>query len=365
MGSANLTSNLRASAWARPAALLLTAVAASCSSIFPHGRDQEPDFNEVVAPISADAFDPDRPFEDSRYMPRYTLNPGDSINFAFDVRAVETAEAYKIEPGDVLTITVLFHDEVGGTYNVRPDGMISLPYKGGFRIAGFSPEDAADELATLYSDIFVKPSVSIQLTSSGERIDNLRQVFNRGNTGQSMTYSLGPDGYVHLPIVGGFSAHELTVAQLESIVNSAYARMAPEVTVSVTLISTSGYGIFIQGEVLTPGRIPISSPTTAARALAMAGGANPETADLEHCILLSLDLASGQASAKYVDLKAVLTQGDFTRDALLGPNDVLIVPSTTITKLDRWVDQYIGKLLLFRGTSLGIGYRLETTNPPN
>ena len=45
--------------------------------------------------------------------------------------------------------------------------------------------------------------------------------------------------------------------------------------------------------------------------------------------------------------------------AIIGPNDVLVVPSTTITKMDRWVDQYIAKLLMFRGTGASIGYRLE------
>jgi len=333
----------------------------SCSSIFPHSRTPESDFISAVQPVSPDSIDPDRPFEESRYLPRYTLNPGDNVNVAFDVRAVESQDDYKIEPGDVITLTILFHDEVNGVYNVRPDGKISLPYKGGYKIAGQTPEEAGSSIASLYSDIFRDPSVSLQLTDTGQRINDLRQIFSAGaNQGQSRNYSLGPDGFLNLPIVGEYGAAGLTIAQLESIVNSQYARMAPEVSATITLLSTAGFGVFVMGEVMEPGRQAISGPITASRALAIAGGENLATADLSRCILLSLDVVSGEAMARYVDLEAVIYEGDITLDPFLGPNDVLVVPSSRITKLDRWVDQYIAKLFLFRGIGgPNFSYRLN------
>ena len=45
--------------------------------------------------------------------------------------------------------------------------------------------------------------------------------------------------------------------------------------------------------------------------------------------------------------------------AALGPNDVLVVPSKRIVEMDRWVDQYIAKLLLFRGVGGNVSYRLN------
>jgi len=338
---------------------LVTSLVGSCSSIFPHDRDGESEFISAVRPTSRDSFDPDRPFEESRYLPRYSLNSGDRVQVAFDVRAIESEADYIIEPGDVIDIKVLFHGEVDGTYNVRPDGKISLPYKNDFRIAGLTPEEASLEIATLYGDIFRDPSVSIQLKDTGLRIDNMRQIFNFGNQGQTQNYQLGPDGYVNLPVVGEFRAAGLTVAQLESIVNSSYARMAPEVNCNITLTDTAGYGIFVMGEVEEPGRLTITGPTTAARALALAGGHDLAEADLSKCILLSLDVVTGEALAQYVDLEAVLKRGDVSRDAFLGPNDVLIVPSKRIVEMDRWVDQYIAKLLLFRGVGGNVSYRLN------
>lgn len=339
--------------------MLLLLLTSSCSTLFPHGSDVEPDFTESVVPKSRDLIDPDRPFEESRYLPRYTLNPGDNINVAFDVRAVESEQDYRIEKGDKIGVKVLFHEEVNNVYGVRPDGKISLPYKGDFLIEGMTPMEASHAIADLYSDLFVDPSVSLQLESSGERIDAMRQIFDRGNMGQSWNYSIGPDGFFNLPMVGEFSAPGLTVAQLENIVNSAYARMAPEVKVNITLTSTAGFGVFVMGEVMNAGRVAIKGPVTASRALAMAGGYNPNTSDLSNCILLSLDVMTGEAEARLVDLEAVLKRGDFTRDPLLGPNDVLVVPSTKIVNINRWVDQYISKLLLFRGVGANMSYRLN------
>jgi polysaccharide biosynthesis/export protein PslD len=332
----------------------------ACSSMFPHDRPTEPDYLETVVPKSRDLIDPDRPFEASRYLPRYTMQPGDTISISYDVRAVESEDDYLIEKGDVVELKVLFHDEVNGVYKVRPDGKISLPYKSDFRIAGMSPEIASAALEDLYKDIFRSPSVSLQLKSTGERIDALRQVFNRGdNQGQATTIKLGPDGFLSLPLVGEFPSDGLTVGQLEAIVNSAYSRMAPEVAATITLVDTAGYGVFIMGEVLDVGRKVINGPITASRALAMAGGHNLTTADLENVILLSLDVTTGVATAHRIDLKAVLEKGDVSRDALLGPNDVLIVPSTSITDMDRWMDQYVAKLLLFRGLNSSVTYRIN------
>ena len=55
----------------------------------------------------------------------------------------------------------------------------------------------------------------------------------------------------------------------------------------------------------------------------------------------------------------MLKRGDISRDAFLGPNDVLVVPSKRIVEMDRWVDQYIAKLLLFRGVGGNVSYRLN------
>ena len=253
----------------------------------------------------------------------------------------------------------LYHEELNGTYIVRPDGIISLPHKGSVKAAGLSPEELVDYLTELYGDIFRQPSFSIQVTASEKKVEEFRSLFGGSLSGQGLSTALGPDGYLGLPLIGEIRAAGLTVTQAQAVLQGEYRRIIPELNISVMLTSTAGYGVFVMGEVNEPGRYPISAPLTASRALALAKGHNPETADLAHVVLLSLDATTGKATASFVDLESVVVRGDITRDPLIGPNDVLVVPSTTITKMDRWVDKYIAKLLMFRGTGASIGYRLE------
>jgi hypothetical protein len=81
---------------------------------------------------------------------------------------------------------------------------------------------------------------------------------------------------------------------------------------------------------------------TALQALAMASGAK-EGSSLGSVILLRRT-GPGQAIAERLDLAAALKGDRGARDVLLAPNDILYVPPTFITKLDRFVDQFFFKL---------------------
>ena len=308
----------------------------------------------AVVPVTEE-----RPIEESRYIPRYHLNPGDNLSVSFHFGTGDSDLEFHLEAGDKVELKALFHEELNGVYTIRPDGIISLPYKGAVKVAGLTPEDLVDYLTDLYSDIFRRPSFSIQVTAAEQRVLELKALLGRGETSQSIATSLGPDGYISLPLVGEIRATGLTVSQVQQVLENEYQQLHDSLSISVMLTGTAGFGVFVMGEVIDPGRYPIGAPLTASRALALASGPNPETADLEHVVLLTLDPVTGKARASFVDLHAVMVLGDISRDPLIGPNDVLVVPATSITKMDRWVEQYIGKLLLFRGVGASVGYRLE------
>jgi polysaccharide export outer membrane protein len=340
------------------ASLLLGVIAACETGIptppVPYG-DAYGGAATMVVPIDS----ADVGIEESRYIPRYHLNPGDTLSVSFHFGQSAEDFVFKLSPGDSLQLKELYHEELNGTYLVRPDGIISLPYKGSVKAAGLSPEELVEYLTGLYEDIFREPSFSIQVKASDEQVEEFRSLFGSNLGGQGLNASLGPDGYLGLPLIGEIRAAGLTVTQAQGVLQGEYRRIIPKLNISVMLTSTAGYGVFVMGEVNEPGRYAISAPLTASRALALAKGHNPETADLAHVVLLSLDAATGKTTASFIDLESVIVRGDITRDPLIGPNDVLVIPSTTITKMDRWVDQYIAKLLMFRGLGASIGYKLE------
>ena len=151
-----------------------------------------------------------------------------------------------------------------------------------------------------------------------------------------------PDGGVALPIMGDVVVAGLTPAEVDSMLTQAYATYykAPEITVNV--IDFAPPAVYVLGEVHRPLDITLRPGMTALQALAMAAGAK-EGSSLGSVILLRRT-GPGKAMAERLDLAAVLKGKRGAQDVILAPNDILYVPPTFITKLDRFVDQFFGKL---------------------
>ena len=72
-------------------------------------------------------------------------------------------DEYRVGPGDVLTIDVFRLENLSRKVRVMRDGRISLPLVGGFKIAGFTLEEAEKRIASMLVDreLLKDPQVSI------------------------------------------------------------------------------------------------------------------------------------------------------------------------------------------------------------
>jgi polysaccharide biosynthesis/export protein len=88
-----------------------------------------------------------------------------------------------------------------------------------------------------------------------------------------------PNGKVSLPTIGDVSAAGKTINSLQSTLTSLYQPHLQDPTVVVSLEAASA-GVYVSGEVLRPGKIPLDRPMTALEAVMEAGGftkfANPK-----------------------------------------------------------------------------------------
>jgi polysaccharide export outer membrane protein len=88
-----------------------------------------------------------------------------------------------------------------------------------------------------------------------------------------------PNGKVSMPTIGDVSAAGKTINSLQSSLTSLYQPHLQDPTVVVSLESAAA-GVYISGEVLRPGKIPLDRPMTALEAVMEAGGftkfANPK-----------------------------------------------------------------------------------------
>ena len=88
-----------------------------------------------------------------------------------------------------------------------------------------------------------------------------------------------PNGKVSLPTVGDVSASGRTINSFQAQLTALYQPHLQDPTVVVSL-ETASAGVYLSGEVLRPGKIPLDRPMTALEAVMEAGGftkfANPK-----------------------------------------------------------------------------------------
>jgi len=88
-----------------------------------------------------------------------------------------------------------------------------------------------------------------------------------------------PNGKVSLPTVGDVSASGKTITGLQQQLTSLYQPHLQDPSVVVSLADAAA-GVYVSGEVLRPGKIPLDRPMTALEAVMEAGGftklANPK-----------------------------------------------------------------------------------------
>jgi polysaccharide export outer membrane protein len=137
----------------------------------------------------------------------------------------------------------------------------------------------------------------------------------------SQTVTVGPDGFVSLPLLGDVHAAGLTANDLARDLSSRLSGyvVSPQVTVSVVDIRSRQ--VFVTGQVGKPGAYPLIAPITVLQLIAQAGGLNTYANRKEILILRG---AKGNLQRfKFNYTKAV--RGDTRQSIALQPGDTVIV----------------------------------------
>jgi protein involved in polysaccharide export with SLBB domain len=156
------------------------------------------------------------------------------------------------------------------------------------------------------------------------------------------TALIRPDGGISLQLVGEIPARGRTPEDLAEMVADRYTRVGlRNPIVTVMLRKSAGQRVYVGGEVNAPRMVPYEGRLTLAQALFEAGGLKA-TAETENLVVLRND-GHGKALVMLVDFeKDVLGHG---KDLPLQPSDVVVVPKSTIAKLNQFVELYLSKML--------------------
>ncbi|MFU8858014.1 MAG: polysaccharide biosynthesis/export family protein [Deferrisomatales bacterium] len=131
-----------------------------------------------------------------------------------------------------------------------------------------------------------------------------------------------PDGRISVPLAGELRAQGLTVQEVADDLTGRFKEYFTEPVVTVTLLETNSYNVYLLGRVGNPGVMKLRSPKTVLQVLAMAGGFQ-EFANTGKIVVTRI--VDGQSTRIPVDVPKIIRRGG-QEDFLLLPGDVIVVP---------------------------------------
>ncbi len=171
------------------------------------------------------------------------------------------------------------------------------------------------------------------------------------------TQIIRPDGFITLQLIDSVQTRGLTPEELDEKLTKLYESKIKDPVISVVVRSLVDQRIYVGGEVNAPGLLTLQGEVNVLQAVINAGGFK-ETALLDHVIVIRKD-TGGKAIPYKVNLSKTLYEADTKETFLLQPSDVVYVPKTAIANMNKFMDQYVAKLFLFRGIGVGFSYDLD------
>lgn len=169
------------------------------------------------------------------------------------------------------------------------------------------------------------------------------------------TIIVRPDGMISLQLIDEIQAAGLKPAELDKQLTNLYSRELRKPVLTVIVRSFTRQRIYVGGEVTQPGLIELPAGMTTLQAIFQSRGFK-ETADPAETLVIRKG-ANGQPVPLRIDLAAVL-EADGGNDLQLQPDDIVFVPKSAIANANKFIDEYIGGLLMFRGWSFGVSQSL-------
>jgi polysaccharide export outer membrane protein len=145
------------------------------------------------------------------------------------------------------------------------------------------------------------------------------------NEALSKTVTVRPDGKISLPLIGDVQVAGQTADQVREAITAqlkAYYKEPPQV--SLIVLQTNGYVVYIMGEVQRPAQYQVKRGTTFLQAVALAGGFTPFASTNDIVVLRKSDKNSEQIAIP-IRSKDILSGKNLANNILLKAGDTIVV----------------------------------------
>ncbi len=298
-------------------------------------------------------------------------------------------DQYYLAPGDVIEIQFPYSKENNDTYTIRPDGNASLAMIGPVRIAGKTPEQLQDEISGLYGSISYDGSHPDEKKEYRIATSDLLEIKFANHAELNEKVVVLPDGKISLPLIGSIVAEGKSPEMLTRELNDKYRSQINQVRLVVIvreftsnkyyvdgkpvaplfkglekplviIRQTSPMQFFVGGEVTRPSLFPYTGPVTAMQAIIMAGG--PTKFGETHNVAIVRKTPDKKTEIIWRNITEKKLEKSAPWDLQLKPYDMVIVPKSTIGKVNDILDKYVFSVLPFlRNSSLSFIYDLDKT----
>ena len=262
--------------------------------------------------------------------------------------------AYRLQLGDEVQVEVLDLKDLATTATIRPDGRISVMLLDDIQAAGRTVPELRQDLTEGYAKLYRNPRVGVFVKSFSNRV-----VYVTGEVAKPGSVPLGASMTVvqAATMAGGFlPSSKLEEAVLlrqtdgtnRKVIPLEVAKIlrgeAPDVALQpsdVVYVPKSDIKVFVGGEVQKPGLIPLDRELSALKAITAAGGLL-DTGTARGALLLR---DHGNTKPDIIPLHLDEVMRGTAQDTILKPYDIVFVPKSTISKVDKAIDQYIRRVI--------------------
>jgi polysaccharide export outer membrane protein len=142
------------------------------------------------------------------------------------------------------------------------------------------------------------------------------------NADLSQTVTVGPDGFVSLPLLGDVRAAGMTANQLAQDLSSRLSSYVVSAQVTVSVVDIRSRQVYVTGQVGKPGGYPLIAPISVLQLIAQAGGLNT-FANRKGIFILRA--SKGDLQRLKFNYNSAI-HGDVNQNISLQPGDTVIVP---------------------------------------
>jgi len=169
---------------------------------------------------------------------------------------------------------------------------------------------------------FEAPEEKIYHFGEGDEI--AVDVWGRGEL--SGKHTIGPDGYITLPLLGNIHLAGLSREEAPRMIEKLYSRYYDTVSVTIRIERYTSNRVFVLGRVANPGTLVFDFQPTLLDVLTRAGslpigGIGADKAGLSRCAVFR-----GRDKIIWIDLRPLFSEGNLSYNIRLARNDLVYMP---------------------------------------